>query len=93
MTVNVTLPPRLDVAAAGPLAEELRSRLAAAEDLVIDAGPVSHLGALCLQVLLAAATSAREAGRGFRLIQMSDRVLDQARFMGFTPETIAEGKP
>ena len=31
-----------------------------------------------------------EAGRGFRLIQMSDRVLDQARFMGFTPETIAD---
>ncbi|MCA0921661.1 STAS domain-containing protein [Pseudooceanicola nanhaiensis] len=93
MTVNMTLPARLDVAAAGQLAEDLRSRLSDTGDIVIDAGPVAHLGALCLQVLLAAATSAHAAGRGFRLIQMSDRVLEQARYMGFTPETIAEGKP
>lgn len=52
MTARVTLPPRLDTAAAAALGEELQSL----EDgpVTIDASQVAFLGALCLETLFQA---------------------------------------
>ncbi|MBT9383256.1 STAS domain-containing protein [Pseudooceanicola sp. CBS1P-1] len=90
MTAPLVLPPKLDLPAAGPLAEALRARLDG--DLEVDAGEVTHLGALCLQVLLSAATSLRAGGHAMTIRHASDRLLEQMSQMGFTPETLAEGR-
>lgn len=68
MAEPVILPPRLDLAAAAPLAADLSAALASgARSLSLDAGAVSHLGGLCLQVLIAAARDCGRAGRAFRI--------------------------
>ncbi len=90
MSDTLVLQPRLDISAADPLAQALRTRLGS--DLTVDARDVTHLGAMCLQVLLSAAQTVRRAGHRFTLANASDRVLDQLRSMGFTPETLAEGR-
>ncbi len=56
---TVVLPARLDLTAAAGLAAILRGSPADA----IDASGVTHLGGLCLQLLLAAARAARDRGR------------------------------
>jgi chemotaxis protein CheX len=88
MSDTLVLQPRLDLAAAEPLAEALKSRLGA--DITIDARQVTHLGAICLQVLLATAKTLRRAGHELTIVNVSDRVLDQLSALGFTPETLAE---
>ncbi len=88
MTDALALQPRLDLPAAEPLAKALKARLGG--DIVVDASEVTHLGALCLQVLLCTASDLRNAGHGFTMINTSDRVLAQLSSLGFTPETIAE---
>ena len=57
---TLALMPRLDLSQVGPLAAELRAHQGA--DLVIDAGAVTHFGALGLQLLVSAALSWRAAG-------------------------------
>lgn len=52
MTEAITLPVRLDLVAAKPLAAEIEAH--AGEPLVFDAGQVETLGGLGLQILLAA---------------------------------------
>lgn len=61
MTV-IKLNGRMDLGAAKPLARDLS---AANGTLRVDAGEVSHLGGLCLELLLSAAQSAQRAGFGF----------------------------
>lgn len=90
MSDPVLLAPRLDLPAASALATTLKDR--SEGDLVLDLSDVKHLGALCMQVILSAATSAVAAGRAVSLINVSDRVIDQLRVMGMTPETIARGR-
>ena len=80
---------KLDLSAASDLATNLKSR--ADEDLTIDLSKVKHLGALCLQVFLAAAKSANAKGHRITFVNASDRVLDQLRVMGMTPENISGG--
>ncbi len=89
MADPVVLAPKLDVAAASSLLVTLRDHKE--PELIIDMSDVKLLGALCLQVLLSAAKTAREEGREFSIIHASDRVIDQMRLMGMTPETIARG--
>ena len=48
---------------------------------------VVHFGALGMQVILSAF---KTAGDRIQLINVSDKVLEQMRWMGMTPETIAE---
>lgn len=90
MSDPVVLAPKLDLPAASALLTTLRGRTDA--DLVLDMAEVKHLGALCLQVLISAATSAVAEGRKISLINASDRVSDQLRLMGMTTETIARGR-
>lgn len=89
MSEPVVLAPKLDLAAASALLTSLRSH--DAPELVIDMSQVKHLGALCLQVLLAAAKTSNSQNRTMTLTNTSDRVIDQMRLMGMTPETIARG--
>ncbi len=64
MTAQLTLPSRLDLTAARSLARDI---YASAGDLEVDASQVTHLGGLCLQVLLAAAHSCMADGRRFAI--------------------------
>lgn len=57
---ELVLHARLDLSAAGTLHAALLARSGA--PLRIDAGAVTHLGALCLQILLAAARDWRRRG-------------------------------
>ena len=89
MSEPVVLAPKLDLAAASALLTSLSSH--DAPELVIDMSQVKHHGALCLQVLLAAAKTSNSQNRTMTLTNTSDRVIDQMRLMGMTPETIARG--
>lgn len=89
MAEPLVLAPKLDLAAASDLMTALRSRKEA--EVIIDMSDVKHLGALCLQVLLSAAQTAQAEQRRITITNTSDRVLDQMRVMGMTPETIARG--
>jgi chemotaxis protein CheX len=90
MSDPIKLAAKLDLSAASTLAAELKQRND--DEVVLDLSDVRHLGALCLQVMLAAATTAIEEGRKLTCINASDRVLDQLRVMGVTPEMISEGR-
>ncbi len=80
---------KLDLPAAGALHAALRA--ADPATVCVDMSQVTHLGALCVQVLMVAARSRIAAGGGLSMINTTDRVLDQLRLMGLTPETIAKG--
>ncbi len=90
MTAPLVPPAKLDLAAASPLMVDLRDRTEG--PVVVDMSEVRHLGALCLQVLLSAATTATSENREFSLINVSDRVIDQLRVMGLTPEAVSRGR-
>ena len=90
MADPVVLNPKLDLAAAADLMETMRGRKE--EEVVLDFSQVTHFGALCLQVLVAAATSAKSEGRRLTFLNISDRVVDQLRVMGMTPELITRGR-
>ncbi|GGE23806.1 hypothetical protein GCM10011360_10480 [Primorskyibacter flagellatus] len=82
------LPARLDLSASTALAADLAERLDA--DLTLDAGKVMQIGALCTQVIAAAAISLRENGHSLSFVNAPDRVIDQLSHLGFTPESLAE---
>jgi chemotaxis protein CheX len=86
----VMLDPRLDLPAASPLMTTLRAQ--DAHEVTLDFTQVKHLGALCLQVILSAALTFSAEGRKLSITNVSDRVIDQMRVMGMTPEKIARGR-
>jgi len=90
MNTPILLQSKLDLPAAGPLAKSILDLDDG--DVVLDAQQVEHVGALCLQVMLSAATSVRKAGHGFSFVNANDKILEQISLFGLTPETIAEGK-
>jgi chemotaxis protein CheX len=90
MADPVVLESKLDLAASSGLLTTLRSR--EEDEVILDMSQVKHLGSLCLQVLLSAGISFRAQGRSISFINVSDRVVDQLRVMGMTPETIARGR-
>ncbi|WP_299737186.1 STAS domain-containing protein [uncultured Roseobacter sp.] len=90
MSDPIALPARLDLSAASSLMTTLKDQ--GEGDLVMDLSEVSHLGALCLQVMISAATSAIAAGRSVSVLNASERVTDQLRVMGMTPEAISRGR-
>lgn len=77
---RVELPPRLDLAAAGALRDELlklRGR-----DVVMDGSGVRHLGGAGLQVLLAARRLWAAEGRSLRLAEPSAALSEGLALMG-----------
>jgi chemotaxis protein CheX len=88
MSATISLQPKLDLRAAGPLREELLAH--ANDDVVLDAASVSQLGALALQVIRAAARSWAEAGRSLTLVGASTDLADQLSLLGFTPDTVTQ---
>lgn len=86
MTARITLDARLDLPAAAPLAEALKA--STGQDVEIDAGAVTHLGGLCLQVLLAAAAAWRAGGQGLTLSNRSDDFDSALAVFGLTPEAL-----
>lgn len=91
MSNPVVLPPKLDLAAATALATTLRAEKE--EHVVLDLSDVKHFGALCMQVVISAAATAQSEDRTLSITNVSDRVLDQMRMMGMTPESIIGGHP
>lgn len=88
MSKIYALPPKLDLPAAAPLAQELLSRLD--DDLTLDAAQVNLVGALCTQVIVSAGISLRAAGHHMKVINMTDKALEQLSHLGFTPESLME---
>lgn len=90
MSEHLSLHGKLDLAAVGRLHADLLARIG--QDITLDMAHVTHLGGLCMQTMIAAARSTREAGCSFRITHTSDRVLGQLAAMGMTPETLMEGR-
>ena len=65
MTAAIGLAPRLDLPAATPLVQAILAQRG--HDLTIDAGQVTHLGALCVQVLACAARTWAADGKALRI--------------------------
>ena len=62
-----------------------------ANDITLDASEVTHLGALCVQAIIAGARSAKEAGGAFVLKDTSQKVQEQLSLMGLTVDEIEGG--
>jgi len=77
---KLQLPAVLDLRAAGPLAKSLLTRRGA--ELAIDASRVQRVGAQCLQVLLAAASTWQTDGHRFLLMKPTDELLEGGRLLG-----------
>ncbi|WP_432816853.1 STAS domain-containing protein [Sulfitobacter sp. JB4-11] len=82
---------KLDLAAA----TDLRTALMAQPDgdITLDLGQVTQIGALCMQVCVAAGKSLRAKGHYLQIINTPDPVMAHLQAMGMTPETLAEGAP
>jgi len=86
MAALVQLSPVLDIGAAGPLAAELlglRGR-----DIVIEGRNVAHLGAQCLQVLLAARATWRGDQAAMDVVNPSPEFMQCLNLLGVPPETL-----
>ncbi len=88
MSAPLQLPAKLDLPASLQLVGDLRE---IDGDMHIDASNVTHMGALCLQALIAAARKAKGAGSKFEITGISEKVAAQLAAMGTSPEHLAEG--
>ncbi|AVL52016.1 STAS domain-containing protein [Roseobacter denitrificans] len=91
MSEPIVLGPKLDLAAASGLTATLRD--CKDKEVVLDLTEVKHFGALCMQAMISAAVTAQSEDRKITITNASDRVLDQMRVMGMTPESITRGRP
>jgi chemotaxis protein CheX len=89
MTAPVTLPAKLDSAAAVQLTHLLKERQGT--DVVLDAAAVDFLGARALQTLLVAAESWRAAGHAFSVANLSAEVRTQLSDLGCPDPGLFEG--
>ena len=80
MTAPIRLDPNLDIRAAAPLREILLANGGTA--IVLDAAQVSRLGALCLQVLLAARNDWEAKGLPFSIRNPSAAFAETLRLFG-----------
>lgn len=83
---ELVLDARLDLSAAGTLHATLLARSGA--PLRIDAGAVTHLGALCLQILLAAARDWRRRGIVLVVDPISPQLESMLSAYGLEPEAL-----
>lgn len=91
MTEVIALEGKLDIRAVGPLHDLLGGHLS--DDVTLDMDRVTHLGALCLQTLIAAARALRASGHNLTFLNVSDALETQFHNMGVTPALISEGTP
>jgi len=77
---RLQLPEVLDLTAAAPLAQSFLARRGA--DLSIDASQVRRVGAQCLQVLLAAASTWQNDGMRLCLEKPTEEFLEANRLLG-----------
>jgi len=82
MTRTELLPAVLDTAAAAPLADMVRDRLAENEPLHLDGSSVVQLGQACLQVLLSARDAATRRNLTFAVCDPSDALKTMATLAG-----------
>jgi chemotaxis protein CheX len=89
MSAPVVLPARVDLSCVERVAGELRD--VADHPLALDAGSVTFLGGLGLQVLLAAASERRAAGGSMTITAASDAFLDALAQFGISTDDITTG--
>ncbi len=90
MSEAISLEARLDLAAAPRLAATL-SEAASSAQLVVDGSKITHLGALCVQVLISAAHTMKLAGGKLELVNLSARAQEHLSAMGLDANTVMEG--
>lgn len=88
-TERITLPQRMDLTAAAPVAGAIAA--AAGKAVELDAGSVRHLGGLGLQLLLAAGQQWRRDGVPLHLAQPSEEFLQTLKLFGVDAAQIENG--
>ena len=90
MSDTIELPARLDLPFAQKLLLDIGER-DLSKGITLDASQVTQMGTLCVQVILAAAREAAEAGGDFKIENVNDRTVAQLGTIGLTPESLAGG--
>ena len=85
MTAALTLPERLDLISARPLARDIA---AIDGDVLLDASGVKLVGGLCLQILLATRQQCLAADRDFAITNRSEAFDDAIRSFGVDPDLL-----
>ena len=86
MTAMLTLQERLDFGAVTSLKSAILALVG--QDIEIDASSVSHMGTLCLQVLIAASEDWAKAGHRFKINSPSEICVNQLALHGFSPDKL-----
>jgi chemotaxis protein CheX len=87
MAKQVSLPPKLDTAAAAALRTELEN--ASGDSIAFDAAQVEQLGAACLEMLLSAVVLWRKNGQTVSFENVSQTMADDLGRFGLTPDRLA----
>lgn len=87
---ELTLAPKLDLSQVAGLASDIRAY--SGENLEIDASQVNHLGALSLQVLIAAARHWSEAGHNFIISSRSGSFDEALAVFGVSLTDVQSGE-
>lgn len=86
MTAQIKLQGRLDFGAAPGLKSEVLD--CTGKNISIDASAVTHMGTLCLQILIAASNDWARSGHDFNIISPSDICKTQLSLHGFSSESL-----
>lgn len=88
MSKRVILAPKLDTGVATALRDELME--AVDDDMVLVGSAVEHLGALCLELILTAATLCQRAGHSVTIEAPSAQMIENLGRFGLTPDLLLE---
>ena len=77
---------KLDLAAVSKFHKDLLA--AADQDIILDLGEVTQMGALCLQACIAAAQLAQAGEHSFELHNVPDTVAENIKSMGFDAQNL-----
>lgn len=88
MSSTVPLESRLDLRAAGTLAQDLTRCRGA--DITLDASGVTQIGALAVQAIRSAARTWAEDGHALRFENATNDLTDQLVLLGFTPDSLTK---
>ena len=84
-TSRIDLGSVLDIRAAEPLKDVLRKALSKGKPLAVDVASIERMSTPCIQILIAAATSMKEADTAFTLLSPSDAFIDSFNELGLFP--------